>query len=293
MKTILEDIVKVFYSDAMVADFGAHFSPSATKPQLVRDALLEHHVPVDILSPEPVTYEDFCLVHADWFVDEIFDLVKANGFGNCSPVVASSLPWTTGALVSAAQAALQDGVAVALCSGFHHAGWSFCGGYCTFNGLMITAAKLLTEQVINSVLILDCDMHYGNGTADILRRLPFPTVRHETFGEKFDEPCHQGEYLLELERVRSELTESPVSLILYQAGADVHVDDPLGGVLDTDGFRERDARVFAMARDLNIPIAWNLAGGYQRNSEGIATPVIELHLITFAECLKVFSSKKE
>jgi len=77
-------------------------------------------------------------------------------------------------------------------------------------------------------------------------------------------------------------------LVIYQAGADTHVDDPLGGLLTSDQMRERDSTMFAIARRLSIPLTWNLAGGYQIEADGSIPRVVELHLNTFEEALKVW-----
>jgi acetoin utilization deacetylase AcuC-like enzyme len=284
--------MKVFYSEKMLAEPEASFSPSASKPKLVAEALARMNFPLELVEPEPVTVDDFNRVHYPYFVNAILKLRAANGFGTKSASLAQSLPWTSGAMLSAARAALKEGSAAALCSGFHHAGYDFCEGYCTFNGLAVTAAKLLVEAAVSSVLILDCDMHFGDGTADIIHRRRLQNIRHETFGRKFLTHADESAYLEALDQIRDEITRSPVSLILYQAGADAHVDDPLGGVLNTAGFRERERRVFQMAHDLKIPIAWNLAGGYQRDGAGAPSPVVDLHLITFEEWVRAFAPQK-
>jgi acetoin utilization deacetylase AcuC-like enzyme len=77
--------------------------------------------------------------------------------------------------------------------------------------------------------------------------------------------------------------------VFFQAGADAHVDDPLGGLLSTDQMRERDRTVFAVCRDLGIPLTWNLAGGYQEEPDGSIPKVVALHLNTFDEALRVWN----
>lgn len=80
-------------------------------------------------------------------------------------------------------------------------------------------------------------------------------------------------------------------VILYQAGADPHVDDPLGGFLSTAQLRERDRLVFVTANSLGIPIAWNLAGGYQVDSGGGIQSVLDIHNNTMRECVSVYAGK--
>lgn len=95
-----------------------------------------------------------------------------NGFGSHSPELATSLPWTSGALLSASRKALDNGfVAVAPVAGFHHARFDCGGGFCTFNGILVAAAVLLKEGKVARVGILDLDMHFGDGSEDIIKQL--------------------------------------------------------------------------------------------------------------------------
>ena len=191
-------------------------------------------------------------------------------------------------MLSAARHALRHGgAAVAPCSGFHHAEWAQGGGFCTFNGLMVTAAAL-HEEGATRIGILDCDMHYGDGTDDILERLGNAAwVTHFTAGASFSAPSQAGAFLREvlpeaLHQMRS------CNVVLYQAGADPHVDDPLGGWLTTEQLRARDEIVFEALRTLGIPVAWNLAGGYQRDAGGGIPKVLEIHDNTLLACAQVY-----
>jgi acetoin utilization deacetylase AcuC-like enzyme len=132
-------------------------------------------------------------------------------------------------------------------------------------------------------MILDCDVHYGDGTEEILKRLGLTgSITNATFGRWFHEPSQAVAYL---QRLRETVAGfNAFDLILYQAGADVHVDDPLGGVLTTDQMIERDQIVFDAARASDSPIAWNLAGGYQTP----LSKVVDLHVNTLRECVKAF-----
>lgn len=204
-----------------------------------------------------------------------------------------------GAMVDAAREALiSKKPTCALVSGFHHAGyrqWKALGYFCTFNGLLVAAFKILNENHgVNNVAIIDCDQHWGNGTDDILSELYLTkssTITHITFGERFSRPHHANQYLTWLQKdnhVENTLKANNCDLIIYQAGADVHVNDPYGGVLTTEQIAERDNLMFSIAKRLNIPIAWDLAGGYQIDKDGKIDEVIKIHLNTFQECQKVF-----
>jgi acetoin utilization deacetylase AcuC-like enzyme len=94
--------------------------------------------------------------------------------------------------------------------------------------------------------------------------------------------------LADVYRLRLALSEYRPGIILYQAGADTHIDDPLGGLLTSEQMRERDRAMFSIAHDLSIPLTWNLAGGYQIEPDGSIPRVVELHLNTFEEALRAW-----
>lgn len=274
----------VFYSEHMLAEAGS-FSPSAGKPRHVLAAWQKAGLPITVRSITPASERDLCLAHDPVYVRGVLNGKLPNGFGNTSPEVARSLPYTSGAMIAAARAALDGGCACASVSGFHHAHYRSAGGYCTFNGLVIAAQKLLGEGAVRQVLILDCDMHYGDGTDGILERLGLAvSITNATFGRWFHQPTHASAYLHRLRETVAGF--DAFDLILYQAGADVHVDDPLGGVLTTEQMIERDQIVFEAAHASETPIAWNLAGGYQTP----LSKVVDLHVNTLRECVRAFGA---
>ncbi len=214
--------LETLYSPAMVARSGS-YSPSAEKPAAVVEDLLTSGISLSIQAPAPVTREDLCRAHDPAYVDGVLGLRRANGFGNRSAEVARSLLFTSGAMLAGARRAIERRVAFAPCSGFHHAGWMLGGGFCTFNGLMVTALALLDEGAAKRVAILDCDMHYGNGTDDILGRLGRPpSILHFTAGAKFHEASQASAFFEWLARAVEACAGCDV--VLYQAGADPHVD---------------------------------------------------------------------
>ena len=270
----------------MIADI-VSFSPSAGKPSSVMDSWQILGVPLRVVVPDPASTDQFYRAHDRGYVDDILALRASNGFGNKSSAVADSLLFTSGAMLSAAREAISNRcVAVAPCSGFHHAGYDYGGGFCTFNGLMVTSAVLIHEAIVGRVGILDCDMHYGDGTDDILQKLRLKSrVLHFTAGEKFNQPSHAKSFL----RILPSIVESfaGCDVLLYQAGADPHIDDPLGGWLTTVELSTRDRIVFETSRRIGLPVAWNLAGGYQ-------TPlrrVLDIHDNTLRACADSFVSK--
>jgi acetoin utilization deacetylase AcuC-like enzyme len=278
--------IPVEFSDAAIADNDS-FSPSAGKPKEVVAAWQALDLPIELRPIIPVTVDELQAAHDRKFVENILSCRTENGFGNRSADIARSLPFTTGAMLCAARAALDGGIACAPVSGFHHANYASAGGFCTFNGLMVTALRLIADRKLRRILILDCDMHYGNGTDDIIGRLKLEsTVENVSFGRWYATPAQGERYLEHLEREVRRIRD--FDLVLYQAGADVHVADPLGGVLTTEQMGRREEIVFGAARAAGVPLAWNLAGGYQQP----LSKVIDLHVQTMRVCARVYTTAK-
>lgn len=286
--------IKVIYSPKVVSESGSKISPSAGKPKLLAEKL-QNDPTIEFVEPEPITVEDILRCHDEGYVGDILSLRKPNGFGTRSQSVVDSLPWTNGAMYTAAKLAYQTKEPTcAIVAGFHHAGYKGfenLGYFCTFNGLMIAAMKLVEADGLERVSIVDCDMHWGNGTDDILKHIPNNQQHKYTnisFGKYFGNYDTAENYLLYFASVRQQLQAFKPDLIIYQSGADVHVDDPFGGILTEEQMYERDIRMFTIAKELNIPITWTLAGGYQKDKDGGCSYVLKLHMNTFDACRKVY-----
>jgi acetoin utilization deacetylase AcuC-like enzyme len=274
--------IPVLFAPEMVAE--AKASPSAGKPPLVVERWRARGLPIEVRRPEPVSEADLCRAHDPEFVRGVLELRIRNGFWTTDARVASSLLWTNGAMLSAARAALDSGtVACAPCSGFHHARRAAAAGFCTFNGLVVAALALRAEGRVSRVGILDADMHWGDGTDELLDALGARGwIQHVTFGKDHGQPAQAPGFLAALPDVVRSFAGCDV--VLYQAGADPHVDDPLGGWLTTEELARRDALVFRTARAAGLPVAWNLAGGYQRDAQGGIEPVLLIHENTMRAC---------
>lgn len=273
------------YSDAVCAP-AQGYSPSAAKPAAVMAAWRSRWPGLDVRMPSPATRKDFYRAHARRYVDEVLDCRTSNGFGTRSSKVSASLAYTTGALLTAARWALADGVAVAApVSGFHHAHWDQGHGFCTFNGLVVTALALQAERPGLRIGILDYDYHYGDGTAQILAQLNVRDVVHITAGAEWTEPEQANAFLA---NIPSDLSRfAGCDVVLYQAGADPHIDDPLGGFLTTAQLAQRDWHVFSGLVERGMPVAWDLAGGYQRP----LSKVITIHENSFLASLNAGTTR--
>jgi acetoin utilization deacetylase AcuC-like enzyme len=135
---------------------------------------------------------------------------------------------------------------------------------------------------------LDYDYHFGDGTEDILRRLPNYQARvlHISSGARFHQQSDGEKFLQNIEFDLSAIIEFGADIVLYQAGADQHCKDPLGGMLNTDELKLRDRMVFTGLLSSGIGVSWNLAGGYQTPFEN----VLEIHENTAKEAIEVLSN---
>jgi acetoin utilization deacetylase AcuC-like enzyme len=281
--------LKVLYSTDMVSDAGVRASPSDRKPRAVSTALVQTSWPIELVAPEPTSIADVCKVHDANFVDDVLQLRRQNGFGSFSQSVARSILYTCGACYDSARVALTEGISASLTSGFHHAGPRAARGFCTFNGLMVTAVQLLDQARAKKVAIVDCDYHYGDGTQAIIDALALSDrVLHLSFGEHYRRAEQADDYLRAMSELRTAFIDFQPDIVIYQAGADVHIDDPFGGLLTTEQMRSRDRAMFSLARELSIPLTWTLAGGYQIESDGSIPRVVQLHLNTFEEALRAW-----
>lgn len=294
-------MIKVFYNTKQnVPDEIELASPSPSKPQKVikrfkkvfsdQIEIVDDFIP---FSPEIISR-----VHDPSHVMNILNGIKKNGFGTTHKEIAESLKWTNASFYNAARCALiEKSCTMSPTSGFHHAGFETSEGFCTFNALAL-AAVLLQEEFDftgNSVGIVDYDAHYGNGTENIKEKLKLDFIVHDTFGkyadnfgknktEIFGTTFFTSDEWLETIPTRIKNAFTNCKIIFYQAGADPHISDPYGGYLTTKQLRLRDRLVFKTVKELQIPIVWNLAGGYQNP----LSKVLDIHENTMHEALRYF-----
>ena len=282
--------MKVFFTKKMSVDSGG-YSPSASKPAAAVADWLANGLAIQICDFEPATEADLCLAHDQRFVRAVLSGEKNNGHGNRIPEVTQSCLLTVGSLMAACRSAIEDRITCSPTSGFHHAGFDFNGAFCTFNSLIVSARTVINEGLCSKVAILDCDAHYGDGTEDIIQRLNLhDQIKHWTYGAHWcrDGGFIQRRFLRQINAFLTQAARSGVGLVIFQAGADPHIDDPLGGDMTSAEMRRRDRVVFEKCKALNLAVAFNLAGGYNRDGLGRITPVLALHRATVEEALKVF-----
>jgi len=305
-------MITAYHHPGFAVPLGEHVMPMR-KFALVADAVHAEAL-ARVQAPAPIAEGDLLRAHTPEYVRAVRTgepraLAESQKFP-WSPALHSSVLLTNGGVVAAARAALADGVAAAVASGFHHAHADHGEGFCTFNGLVVAADVLHAEGAVARVAVLDCDLHYGNGTAslcggrphlyncsiygnDYHQNQPFrdvSVVRHE------DGPNHRSyalpngsgrPALLEaLERGATDLLAwGRPDLVLYQAGADPYREDPYSPLdLDHEDLRQRDRWVFEWAKRHGFPIAWVLAGGYTAD----VSKVVAVHVGTFEVARLVF-----
>lgn len=277
--------IPIFYNPNQNAKSNKAYSPSAGKPTLALESFQQTGVPIEVMDFKPLKASHIALAHDPAFVHQVLACKRPNGFGNTNPEVAASLPYTSGSFFAAAVHALKTGtVACSLTSGFHHAGYDNAGGFCTFNGLMITERMLRLHGLKGRVGIIDLDAHYGDGTSNILSKFSaFNDNYHYSFSTELSQKGNSDKWLESLlPSLNAEYRHCKI--LLVQLGADPHVEDPLGGYLTTEQMRERDRIVFEFAKKNGIPVVWNLAGGYQEPIR----KVLDLHDQSLIECYNVY-----
>lgn len=280
--------LKVFYNPQQAARNVRVFSPSPGKPELVMKEWRKQKIPMQVVSSfAPATKRDFYLAHHEKMVDGILSGKLANGFGNSDEEVIRSLPWTTGSMIAATLDALKSGgITVSPTSGFHHASYIHSAAFCTFNGLAIAAMRARLAGA-NKVGVLDLDQHYGNGLVSIMKELDLRFIKHYTIGEHRYGPKDGMKFIKLLPRLM-ETMFADCDVLIYQAGADSCNQDPLGGVFSPKEMRLRDRTVFQTAMKMELPVAWNLAGGYQDKFQN----VLDLHTATAEEAVQALRVAK-
>jgi acetoin utilization deacetylase AcuC-like enzyme len=252
--------------------------------------------PLEFIEPHAATDDELLRVHDRAYVGRVLSgtlsaaEIRRIGFPWSEALVERSLR-STGAAVDAAAAALADGVAASLAGGTHHAGSDWGEGYCLFNDTAVAAREMQARGLVRRVVILDCDVHQGNGTAEIFSgdesvftmsihgERNFPLRKHPG---SLDVPLADGtgdeEYLAALApAVAESFARGRPDLVLLIAGADPYADDRLGRLaLTKEGLLERDRLVLAAARRAGLPLAIVCGGGYCDEIESI----VDIHTAT-------------
>jgi len=280
--------VKLVYSDRYDLNLGNHVFPSV-KYRLVKENLLHEHIvaPGDFIEPPPASDDDIALVHHREYLRKLqtgklsyLEVLRLEI--PYSPELIRAVWLSAGGSILAGRLALEDGVAVNVGGGFHHAYPDHGEGFCVLNDFAIAIRRLQKDRAIERAMTVDCDVHQGNGTAAIFggdhtvytlsihqeNNYPYPKPP-SSLDINLPDGVEDEEYLHELcLGLDRALAEFSPDLIFYVAGADPYRDDQLGGLkLSLEGLEKRDRLVFEKASAKHIPVAVTLAGGYARRLE--------------------------
>jgi acetoin utilization deacetylase AcuC-like enzyme len=254
---------------------------------LVRDGVA---APGQFHCADPATAELLALAHDPAYVDSYLTgaieprAMRRIGFPWDPRLVRRTCIALAGTVL-AAELALQHGLACSTAGGTHHAYYDFGSGYCIFNDLAVTARALLAQGRVRRVLIVDLDVHQGDGTASILRddgaiftfsmhcEANFPFRKQASdLDVGLPAGAADDEYLRALaHHLPDLLAQVRPDLVLYDAGVDPHQDDLLGKLALTDaGLYRRDLYVLTTCRRARVPAACVIGGGYSRDIDALA-----------------------
>jgi acetoin utilization deacetylase AcuC-like enzyme len=278
--------MRAFTSARYTVNVGHHSYPM-DKYRLVPERLLAEQTltPENLLEPEAATLDDILRVHTPEYVHAF-----VNGMLDRKAMLRIGLPWSPelvrrafaviGGTLGAAHLALYDGVAANLAGGTHHAFADHGEGYCIFNDMVVTLRRLRTEGVARRFLVIDLDVHQGNGTASLCHTDPdvftfsmhgdsnYPARKERSSWDiALADGMTDDQYLNILSAALSQILERfRPELIFYQAGVDVLAGDRFGKLaLTMNGVGERDHLVYNFARRAGLPLVVTLGGGYARD----------------------------
>src|SRR4030081_3192113 len=301
---------KVVYHDKYDLNLGPHVFPSQ-KFRLIAEALVAEKIATreDFAQPEPATDQDILRVHTPEWVRKL-----KTGTLTASEVMLLEIPYSqelvdavwlaAGGSILAAQSALRDGFGANLGGGFHHAYPDHGEGFCAIHDVAVAIRRLQADGAIRKAMIVDADVHHGNGTAAIFRS--DPSVFTISIHQENNYPAHKppssidlnmadladdDEYLgVLIPAVQQALDEFRPDILFYVGGADPYCEDQLGGLsLTKEGLKQRDRQVFEEARRRKIPVATTLAGGYARRVED----TVRIHVNTILAAQEVAEKDPE
>jgi len=296
--------VKVFHCDQFVYPLPPGHRFPARKYALLRAQVVESLTPPVVLRvPDAASDEQLLRAHDAEYLAKV-----ADGTLSEREVRRIGLPWSpelversrrsVGGTVEACRAALTDGIAVSLSGGTHHAFADHGEGFCIFNDCAVAARTMQAEERVRRVVIIDCDVHQGNGTAAILaddptiftfsihgaKNFPFHKERSDLDVELAD-GADDATYLAALTAgMDAALAGARADLAIYLAGADPFVGDALGRLaLSKAGLADRDRLVLDRCHRAGLPVAVVMAGGYARQIQD----TVDIHLETVRICIAV------
>jgi acetoin utilization deacetylase AcuC-like enzyme len=297
--------MNIYYCDHFVLPLPSEHRFPMAKYRLLRERVAAELVPPGSLI-EPYPASDAQLLHCH--TPDYLEKVKS-GTLTTKEMRRIGFPWSpymlersrrsVGGTICASRDALRDGVAVNLAGGTHHAYADHGEGYCVFNDSAAAARVMQAEALAHRVLILDCDVHQGNGTAAIFADDPtvftfsihgaknFPFHKEPSdLDVSLDDGAGDDAYLTSLEQgVQRAIDQACADLVIYLAGADPFVGDRLGRLrLSKHGLLERDRLIFDACYRAGLPVAVAMAGGYAED----VNDIVDIHFQTVWAALSLW-----
>ena len=253
-------------------------------------------------KPYPCSFETLNKAHSKNYINNIKNKtvdesgVKKIGFPLVDSVVQRSLV-ATGGTVLAAKLALNFGIACNTAGGSHHANYDSGAGYCVFNDVAVAAHYLLDRGLAKRILIVDLDVHQGNGNSEIFKynRHVFTFSMHSKtnypakksisdLDVELEDNLEDAAYIRTLKFYLNELNKENFDFVFYIAGVDIHLNDRLGKLkISDEGIKKRDELVIENFSSKRIPICGVLGGGYNKDFNKL----VELHSILHQTCAKL------
>ncbi|HRE48758.1 MAG TPA: histone deacetylase [Aggregatilineales bacterium] len=301
-------MAKIFFTDSYVLPLPEGHRFPMSKYALLRARVIDSQIVpfADMWIPHAATDEEILRVHTPDYLTRVVKgelsakELRKIGFP-WSPAMVERSRRSSGATIEACRAALAEGVGINLAGGTHHAFADSGGGYCVFNDSAIAARAMQAEHRAKRIVILDCDVHQGDGTAAIFQDDPtvFTFSIHGATNYPFhkqisdlDIPLPDGAddafFLEALENgVRRALSLAGAELAIYLAGADPFAEDRFGKMkVSKHGLRLRDQIVFSLCKEARLPVAVSMAGGYAKN----ILDAVDIHFETVRQAVVFFPS---
>lgn len=291
-------LMQCFFTDLFELPLPPGHRFPMSKYRLLRERLVREQVIAEsqLAIPPAATVEQLTRVHAADYIDRVCsgglrpDEIRRIGFP-WTPQMVERSRRSVGATVAAARAALVDGLAANLAGGTHHASRDTGQGYCVFNDAAVAIRELQSTGHIGRAAVVDCDVHHGNGTANVFAgdRSVFTFSIHSARAFPLRKPpgdldiglpdgTGDDAYLEHLRpALETVLDDFRPELVIYLAGADPFVGDTLGPLsLSKPGLQSRDRLVLEACRQRRIPVAITMAGGYAAD----VGDIVDIHLAT-------------
>ena len=264
--------------------------------------LIEKKIVKKFHNPYPCSDETLKRAHSEKYIKDIKDKmldqnsIKKIGFPLVDSVIQRSLV-ATGGTVLASKLAIKYGVACNTAGGSHHANFDGGAGYCVFNDVAVAAQYLLDRGLAGKILIVDLDVHQGNGNADIFKgnrnvftfsihsKSNYPAKKSiSDLDVELEDNMEDAQYIKILKFYLDQLNQENFDYVFYIAGVDIHFNDRLGKLkISDEGIRKRDEIVTENFFSKGVPICGVLGGGYNKDFEKL----VELHSFLHQSCAKL------